>query len=263
METRAAPYDSLARPCAARRPAIGVLCCNEMLGRPIQAVATRFVAPLKDLAGATVFLIPALGDSSDVRDYADRLDGLLLTGSRSHVAPYRYGGEATIAPACLDEDRDTVALALAERMIEDGRPVFGICRGFQEINVLFGGSLSADVCSGRHMRDVGGAAYDAQFDHEHDVVLTPDGRLAAATGARRVSVTSVHEQGIERLGGGLAVEAVATDDGLIEGISAKPCGGDVVGVQWHPEWDVATSAASRAFFAMIGQSLRGESERLH
>lgn len=246
-----------------RRPAIGVLCCNEVIGRPVQAVATRFIAPLTTLSDVTVFLIPALDGIGDVQDYADRLDGLLLTGSRSHVAPHRYGGTDTISSTCLDEDRDTVALALADRMIEDGRPVFGICRGFQEINVLFGGSLSADVCSGRHMRNAGGEAYDAQFDHAHDVALTPDGRLAEVIGARRVSVTSVHEQGIDRLGSGLAVEAVATDDGLIEAVSARPCGGDVVGVQWHPEWDVATSAASRALFAMIGRSLRGESERLH
>lgn len=263
METGTAPYDRPARAYATRRPAIGVLCCNEMLGRPIQAVATRFVAPLKDLSGTTVFLIPALGDTSDVRDYADRLDGLLLTGSRSHVAPSRYGSDRVIDPASLDADRDTTALALADRMIEDGRPVFGICRGFQEINVLFGGALSADVCAGRHMRDARGTAYDVQFDHAHDVVLTPEGKLAAATGARRVSVTSVHEQGISRLGSGLAVEAVASDDGLIEAVSARPCGGDVVGVQWHPEWDVATSAASRAFFAMIGDALRGETPRLH
>ena len=242
----------------AARPAIGVLCCNEVVDRPVQVVASRFVAPLTTLSDAVVFLVPALGGLGDLQGFVDRLDGLLLTGSRSHVAPHRYGGADTVAKTCLDEDRDAVALALADRMIEGGRPVFGICRGFQEINVLFGGTLSADICCGRHMRDAGGAPYETQFDHEHDIALTADGRLAAAIGQQRVSVTSVHEQGIDRLGSGLAVEAVATDDGLVEAVSARPNGGDVVGVQWHPEWDVATSAASRAFFALIGRSLRGD-----
>ncbi len=243
---------------SAVRPAIGVLCCNEAIGRPVQVVASRFVKPLTCLSDAVVFLVPALDGLGDMGGFVDRLDGLLLTGSRTHVAPHRYGGDAAIASEALDESRDAVALSLADRMIERGRPVFGICRGFQEINVLFGGTLSADVCQGRHMRASEENAYEAQFDHAHDVALTPDGLLDAAIGERQLSVTSVHEQGIDRIGTGLAVEAVATDDGLIEAISARPCGSDVVGVQWHPEWDIATSAPSRAFFAMIGRSLRGE-----
>lgn len=245
------------------RPAIGVLCCNEVVDRPVQVVASRFVEPLTLLSDAIVFLVPALGGRQDVQGFVERLDGLLLTGSRSHVAPHRYGGSAQFDATCLDEARDATALSLADGMIEAGRPVFGICRGFQEINVLFGGSLSADICCGRHKRDADDGRYEAQFDHAHDVNLVAEGRLATAIGQRQLSVNSVHEQGIDRLGDGLVVEAVATDDGLIEGISARPCGGDVVAVQWHPEWDVATSAASRAFFAMIGRSLRGEYVQHH
>ncbi|MES2337075.1 MAG: gamma-glutamyl-gamma-aminobutyrate hydrolase family protein [Pseudomonadota bacterium] len=242
------------------RPAIGVLCCNEQIDRPVQVVASRFVVPLGRLSDAVVFLVPALDGIGDVGGFVDRLDGLLLTGSRSHVAPHRYGGMDTIDAGCLDERRDAVALSLAGRMIERGRPVFGICRGFQEINVLFGGTLSAAICPS-HRRDGGDAPYEEQFDHRHGVDLVADGALATATGERRLSVTSVHEQGIDRLGDGLTIEALASDDGLVEAISARPAGGDVVGVQWHPEWDVATSAPSRAFFAMIGRSLRGETAR--
>ena len=74
-------------------------------------------------------------------------------------------------------------------------------------------------------------------------------------GARRVRVNSVHQQGIDRLGRGLSVEAIAADDGLVEAVSARPCGGEVLGVQWHPEWDAADSPASRAFFSLIGAAL--------
>lgn len=235
-----------------RKPVIGVLCCNEVADRPVQVVASRFVLPLRSISDATVLLVPALIDGNDAGQLTAILDGLLLTGSRSHVAPARYGSGAVAAP--LDEQRDEVALALAGRMIEAGKPVFGICRGMQEINVLFGGTLAADR-DGAHLHGTPGD-YASLFRHRHDVELVKGGRLAGGIGTRRLSVNSVHYQGVDRLGGGLSVEAVATDDGLIEAISAQPCGADVLAVQWHPEWNVESCADSRAFFTMIGTSLR-------
>lgn len=241
----------------AARPVIGVLCCNEWLDRPVQVVATRFVRPLSALAGASVLLVPALPDTGDAGALAHLLDGLLLTGSRSHVAPARYGAPAGDGP--MDEARDEVALALAGRMIEAGKPVFGICRGLQEINVLFGGTLSAERCFGRHhLPAAPGQRFEDLFAHEHDVDLAAGGRLADVLGTRRMRVNSVHQQAIDRLGTGLSIEAVASDDGLVEAVSAQPCGGQILGVQWHPEWDVAVNPASRAFFTLVGASLRGE-----
>lgn len=238
---------------AAVRPLIGVLCCNEVAERPIQAVASRFVEPLAHLSGATVLLVPALPDATDAGEIAARLDGLLLTGARSNVAGHRYGGgPCGTGPA--DERRDEVALALSARMIERGRPVFGICRGLQELNVLFGGTLTCHLPS--HRRE-GSEAYEALFDHEHDVELRADGVLADALGKTRLTVNSVHEQGIDRLGGDLVAEAVATDDGLIEAFSARPCGAPVVGVQWHPEWNYRQRPAGAAFFGLVGKALRG------
>lgn len=238
-----------------RKPVIGVLCCNEVVQRPVQVVASRFVAPLAHRSGACVLLVPALSDATDVAALVDHLDGLLLTGSRSNVEPQRYGGKP--AGDAIDPERDEVALALAGAMIERGRPVFGICRGLQEINVLFGGTLCAERCGGRHLRgEWETTAYADLFDHRHQVELRADGHLARATGETVLTVHSVHEQAIDRLGGGLTIEAVASDDGVIEAVSARPCGAPVLAVQWHPEWDVATSAGSRAFFDLIGGALR-------
>ena len=241
---------------ARQRPLVGVLCCNETAERAVQVVASRFIAPLSQLSGATVLLVPAVAHATDAGAMAALFDGLLLTGSRSHVAPERYGGGSSVGDR-TDPERDEVALRLSARMIEAGKPVFGICRGLQEINVLFGGSLSADRCGGRHHRDTGPGDYDDQFEHGHEVDLTEGGRLAQATGARRLAVNSVHEQAVDRLGGGLTVEALSVEDGIVEAVAAQPCGGDVLAVQWHPEWDVARCTASRAFFAMIGAALRG------
>ncbi|MEG3124157.1 gamma-glutamyl-gamma-aminobutyrate hydrolase family protein [Sphingomonas sp. GB1N7] len=241
---------------ATPRPIVGVLCCNEAVDRPVQTVATRFVAPLSRFSDATVVLVPAVTEAVDIAAMAIMLDGLLLTGSRSNVAPARYGGAPLPAGQCIDPERDEVALALAGKMIEAGKPVFGICRGLQEINVLFGGTLSTDACRGRHHRGSWDGCFDELFGHCHDVELNDAGLLARATGRRRMSVNSVHEQGIDRLGGGLSVEAIAADDGLIEAIWARPCGADVLAVQWHPEWNVDRSAESRAFFTLVGSSLR-------
>jgi putative glutamine amidotransferase len=237
------------------KPVIGIVCCNEYAGRPIQAVASRFIDPLATLSEAIVLLVPALSDNFEARSVAWRLDGLLLTGSRSHVAPRRYGGTGAVSGA-VDEQRDEVALSLAACMIERGRPVFGICRGMQELNVLFGGTLS-DL-SGHHA----GKSEDdleALFGHRHDVDLMRGGRLADLAGRARISVNSVHQQGIERVGAGLHVEAVSVADGLVEAVASRPCGAEVLGVQWHPEWDVPGCATSNALFAHIGAALRGAS----
>ena len=235
------------------RPLIGVLCCNETADRPVQTVASRFIAPLAHIAGASVLLVPALVDSLDAASIAARLDGLLLTGSRSNVAAHRYGGRSDSASR-IDEERDEVALRLAGLMIEGGKPVFGICQGLQELNVLFGGSLR-DLEPQAHHRAADALQFHELFEHMHDVELIGGGRLADGGPGRRMSVNSVHLQGIERLGSGLAVEAVATMDGLVEAFSARPLEGEVLAVQWHPEWNGAQCAVNRRFFEIIGQAL--------
>jgi putative glutamine amidotransferase len=243
------------------RPVIGVLCCNEHVDRPVQVVASRFIEPLRRHSDATVLLVPALPQADAAGDLAGLLDGLLLTGSRSHVAPQRYGRiDPTQGP--FDHQRDEVALALAGRMIEAGRPVFGICRGLQELNVLFGGTLTSAGDDARHHRPRDhDTTFADLFDHRHEVELTAGGKLAAVSGRRRLLVNSVHEQAVDRLGAGLNVEAISTGDGIVEAFSARPAGADVLAVQWHPEWDVARCEASRAFFRLIGAILRGEEAR--
>lgn len=233
-------------------PLIGVLCCNEVVDRPIQSVATRFIQPLAEISGATVVLVPAVASAFDAGSLARRLDGLLLTGSRSNVAARRYG-DAGLDEDPLDEERDEVAFALAGRMIDAGRPVFGICRGLQELNVLFGGTLTRDLAA--HHREGPDLPFAELFEHDHDVELTPGGLLAGITGARRIRVNSVHRQGIGRLGHGLAPEAHAADDGLVEAFSARPHGAPVLAVQWHPEWDAGRRPESRAFFRYVGEAL--------
>ncbi len=235
------------------RPVVGVLCCNRTLdGRDSQAAASRFIAPLASLAGLSVLLVPAMPDAVDVARFARLLDGLLLTGSCSNLGASRYGGRG-VAPGS-DEGRDEVALRLAGAMIDAGRPVFGICRGLQELNVLFGGSL-ADRAG--HHHDGDDADLDALFNHGHAIDVVAGGLLDGVLGAGTRQVNSVHRQGIDRLGTGLRVEARA-GDALVEAVSARPCGAPVLGVQWHPEWEAQASAEGRGFFDLFGRAVRGD-----
>lgn len=229
------------------KPLVGVLCSNDFHDRPVQSVATRFIDPLTQIAGVDVLLVPAISAAIDAVSVAARLDGLLLTGSRSNVAPSAYG--VAEDGNNLDRDRDTVAFALSSELIARDKPVFGICRGLQEINVLFGGSLRTDVADRHQHPQSSRIAFEHWFGHRHEVRLSPDGVLRGG-GPERIEVTSVHEQGIDRLGSDLRVEAVDVEDALIEAVVGTSA--PVLAVQWHPECDAQRCEVSRRFFHLFG-----------
>ena len=244
------------------RPVLGIACCTRTVGtEPAQAVMNRYVVHALRYADAAGLLVPALPDLMSARDVAPRLDGLMLTGSPSNVAPDRYGqADAPDAEGPFDLGRDAMTAALIEAMLELGKPVFGICRGLQELNVAFGGTLRRDTSRNadllaHHAPD--DASFDSMFDHLHAVSLTPGGLLHRGLERDKLTVNSVHFQGIGDLGPGLTVEAVAPD-GVVEAISAVVNGAPVLAVQWHPEWRTDANPDSQAFFRLLGRALRGE-----
>ena len=243
------------------RPVAGIICCTRTVGiEPAQAVMNRYVASAMAYADAAALLIPSMPQYMRASDVAGRLDGLLLTGSPSNLDPSAYGEAADDAPGPFDPARDSMTGDLIRAMLDLGRPVFGICRGFQELNVAFGGSLRRDVSAHpdllkHHAPDEVG--FNEMFDHVHDVALTPGGVLAAALGEDRIRVNSVHYQGVSRLGDGLSVEARA-DDGVVEAFSARVNAAPVLAVQWHPEWRTGENPQSQVFFNVFGRALRGE-----
>ncbi|MDC7682277.1 gamma-glutamyl-gamma-aminobutyrate hydrolase family protein [Asticcacaulis sp. BYS171W] len=242
-------------------PVVGIMCCHRDFGVEMaQAVMDRYVRAAMTYGQCSALLIPAITGYFDAQAVASRLDGLLLTGSPSNVEAHRYGqadGEGPFDPA-----RDEVALSLIESLIIAGKPVFGICRGFQEINVALGGTLRRDLgqaAPGSNRIDhhaPADVAFDSMFNHRHEVALTPGGVLARAVLHDWLTVNSVHFQGVDRLGEGLTVEAVAPD-GIIEGFSANIGGAQVLGVQWHPEWQPERYRDRQTFFELMGAALRG------
>jgi len=247
------------------RPVLGIICCSRDVGEePAQTLKTRYATEAIRHADAGALLVPALPDLLDALDIAPRLDGLLLTGSPSNIEPHRYGEAVDDAPpadpALVDWHRDEMVFRMVETMLALGRPVFGICRGFQELNVAFGGSLRRDVSTpGRTLEHHApeGTAFADMFAHSHPVRLMPDGILAHAVQSDSLSVNSVHYQGLDRLGAGLRVEAVAPD-GLVEAFSAHVGEAPVLGVQWHPEWGTGTRPDYQIFFKLLGRALRGD-----
>ncbi len=241
------------------RPVLGIIACTRQIGTEnAQAVINRYIRAAMTYADVAALIIPSLPDLMTAAEVAPRLDGILLTGSPSNVSPSRYDDGDGEGP--FDEARDEIAIGMIERMIDAQKPVFGICRGFQEINVALGGTLRRDTSISddlirHHAPD--DASFNAMFDHRHPVDLTDGGMLANAYAKPALDVNSVHYQGIGKLADGLSVEATAPD-GLIEAYSARPNGAPLLAVQWHPEWGTESDSDSQTYFHLLGKALRGE-----
>lgn len=241
------------------RPLVGVAASiREIRDRPFHAVHEKYLTALVDGAGAQPVIIPALAEASDVASLIAHLDGILLTGCPSNVEPHHYGGPPSRRGVLHDAKRDRTILPLIVAAVERGLPLFCICRGIQELNVAFGGTLHPHLheVPGRddHRRDRE-APLDQQVRPRHDISITPDGLLAGLAGGHRTAVNSLHGQAIDAVAPRLAVEAVA-DDGTIEAVSVIDAPGFALGVQWHPEWHVTENRLHGALFRAFGDACR-------
>jgi putative glutamine amidotransferase len=237
------------------RPLVGVVSDRRIIEpHPFHVVGEKYSQALADAAGVYPVGLPSFAYGFDVLEVLDRLDGLLLTGSPSNVAPHRYHGEASDADTQHDLARDDASFALIPAALRAGLPLFGICRGCQELNVALGGSLHQAVHQlpgyAVHHEDTR-QPLAVQYGPAHTVKFTPDGLLARITGATGAMVNSVHHQGIDTLAPGLDVEAVAPD-GLVEAVAVRDAAGFALGVQWHPEWQTLDDEISTAIFRAFG-----------
>ena len=246
------------------KPLIGVPADRRIVEpHPFHMVGEKYATAIRDGAGALPIIVPALGDSIDADDYLARIDGLFLTGSPSNVEPQHYAGEASREGTLHDRHRDATTLRLIERALEMGMPLFAVCRGFQELNVVLGGTLH------QHVHEKPGYQVhkenpedplDVQYGPAHPVHLVEGGLLREMSDADTVTVNSLHSQGIARLADCVMVEAVA-NDGLVEGFRVDGAKNFALAVQWHPEWLVTENAFSMAMFKAFGDACRDYANR--
>jgi putative glutamine amidotransferase len=243
---------------ARHKPIVGIPADRRMLGpHPFHCVGEKYIAAVADAANATPVLIPSLG-ARDLDDLLRDLDGILLTGSPSNVEPHRYQGPPSDPDTLHDAHRDETTLPLIPRAVELGVPLFAVCRGFQEMNVAFGGKLWQKVQDEPGMRDHREdkeQPLEVQYAPAHEVELVRGGFLHRLAGFDRVMVNSLHSQGVHVLGRDLEVEARAPD-GLIEAFRVRNAPGFTLAVQWHPEWQVLKNPFSHAMFAAFGDAAR-------
>lgn len=227
-------------------------------------VGDKYTRAVADFADALPLLVPSMADALDVSDILAQFDGLVFTGSYSNILPRFYNSaEEPFEGSLADEQRDLASLPLLRAAIANGTPVFGICRGFQEMNVAYGGTLYQKVHEqpgfDSHLENPADPL-DVQYGPAHRIDFTPGGFLATLTGDASADVNSVHGQGVRALGERLVVEATAPD-GLIEAFSVRDARSFALGVQWHPEWMPQNYPFYQTLWGAFGEACASYSDR--
>ena len=248
-----------------KKPVVGVIGNAHIVdGRfAVQHAGERNLRAVAEVAGALPLIFAGIPEITDIGALLDVVDGVLLTGARANVHPARFSAEPHPGYEPYDEARDALALALVEICVARGVPIFGVCRGFQEMNVAFGGSLHPEIrelpgrMNHRMPRLETGEIHpdpDVIFADRHDVNLVPGGTFARILGRNTIRVNSLHGQGILEPGKRVVIEGVA-EDGTVEAIRIADAPGFALGVQWHAEYDPQTNAVNRALFRAFGEAL--------
>ena len=226
----------------------------------VHGTGAKNIDAVERFAGCVPVMLPALGERLDVEAFVERIDGLVLTGGRANVEPHHYDGPPFPDDEPIDPERDATALAMVRACVAAEVPVFGICRGIQEMNVALGGSLHyrlhlLDDKDDHRMPRHDDVTVEEIFKLRHAVRLTRGGLFERLVGASEVLVNSLHGQGIDDLADALEVEAV-TADGVIEGVRLRNDRTFTVGVQWHAEWKPEEHELSRRLFEEFGRAAR-------
>jgi len=251
-----------------RKPVVGVIGNATVINdrHNVQIVGQRNMRAVAEVANALPLMFAGAPDITDIEALLETVDGVLLTGARANVHPTLFGVEPNPKHEPYDEARDAVALKLITACVDRGIPLFGVCRGLQEMNVAFGGTLHPEIrelpgrMNHRMPRLANGEIHpdpEVVFADRHDVALTPKGKFATLLGCDKIRVNSLHGQGIEAPGKRVVVEGIA-EDGTIEAISIADAPGFALGVQWHAEYDPQTNPINRTLFKAFGAAIRGE-----
>lgn len=262
MATDSSPARGTLRNMGDHRPVIGLVAALEQArysgwDRPCVLLQHSYVLGVQRAGGLAIMIPPDPQLVANPDEILDRIDGLLLAGG-SDIDPATYGQERHAETTGIVTERDQIELALITRAIERDIPALCICRGMQMLNIARGGTLIQHVPDLVHTDDH--RRHPGTFDgNEHDVTLDPGSLAAQAAGGELTMTKSHHHQAIDQLGEGLVVTGRSTLDDLPEAIEL-PDSTYVLGVQWHPEADVA-SHVIESLVAQARQSAAALSDR--
>lgn len=246
------------------RPVVGIIGNMSVLNETyhVHAGGVMNTEAVSKVAGCIPLIIPPDPHYVSVAELLEVCDGFLLTGGRPNVHPSEYGEEETAAHGAFDRCRDAITLPLVRACVERGQPFFGVCRGFQEVNVAMGGSLYPEI------RDLPGrmnhrmppdGTLEEKFALRHKVSFTPGGVFSRLLGADEVMTNTLHGQGIKVPGARIVIEGYAPD-GTPEAIHVKDAPGFTLSVQWHPEYRASEDPVSRPLFRAFGDAVRAWAE---
>ncbi len=243
-----------------KRPVVGIIGNSYIIdgGYEVQATGESNFNAIAKVSNALAVTVPSLPDFVTVDELIETFDGFLFTGARPNVHPEEYGELATEAHGDFDRNRDTLTLPLIRECVRIGMPILGICRGFQEFNVAFGGTLHPEI------RDLPGrmnhrmppeGTQDEKFAHRHDVTIDKGSVFENVFDSNVVLTNSLHGQGIKDAGERIVIDGYAPD-GTPEALSIKDAKGFALAVQWHPEWRADEDEVSIQLFNAFGDALR-------
>jgi putative glutamine amidotransferase len=227
-------------------------------GFGFHSLGDKYVRAVSDVAKCLPVMIPAIAEALDLEALLDHFDGILMTGAISNVHPPLYGVEAAADYEPYDHARDSLTLRLIRTVIDRGMPLFCICRGFQELNVVFGGTLETELQRGEGRLDHRAPQNEdvnVRYAPRHRITMTKGGVFERILGLSEIMVNSIHRQGVAKLAPGLIAEAVAPD-GVVEAVSVKGARSFAIGAQWHPEFKAAQNPDSVKLFEAFGAAVR-------
>lgn len=243
-----------------RRPVIGIIGNSYLINDqyPAHAAGEMNAQAVAEVSDALPLIVPSDPAVVCLDALMATCDGFLFTGGRPNVHPEEYGEVETEAHGTFDRARDRVALPLIRACVARGQPVFGVCRGFQEVNVAMGGTLYPEI------RDLPGrdnhrmppdGTLEEKFALRHIVTFSEDGPFAKVLGKQDVLTNTLHGQGIKDAGPRIVIDGHAPD-GTPEAIYVADAPGFTLSVQWHPEWNAGADPVSRPLFEAFGEACR-------
>ena len=244
-----------------KKPLIGIS-TNELTnfnGKQIShSTGLRYVNAVANFTNGIPILIPSDIKGNDLDELLGRIDGIVLTGGRANIEPHHFGGKPFPSDEPIDVGRDEIVLNMIPKCVNLGIPIFGICRGIQEMNVAYGGSLHYRVHllpnKNDHRMPRGEEVTVEQiFTLKHRIDFIENGYFSKLIGKDNCLVNSLHGQAIDTLSKELKIEALS-DDNVIEAVSIPKHPSFAVGVQWHAEYEPEKNELNKCLFEEFGKA---------